>query len=228
MDTLDRVHIGIDLGQVKDPTAICVAKVEQVWRGRGRDVTDKYNRVRKEKVFETEYTAHFLERLPLGTSYPDVAKRIVEILKNPLLLKIQRQAYIDITGVGRPVFQMVEEACKDEKDTYNVILKPISFTSGKNYDREKGSLGKAYLVSRMQALLQEQLVHAPDTPEARATLEELRVYEIKVDDDGKDTYGAKTGKHDDLATCLGLACLEDPAMYTAGYFTAPYGSAWAR
>jgi hypothetical protein len=41
-------------------------------------------------------------------------------------------------------------------------------------------------------------------------MEELKVYEIKVSNDGKDTYGAIVGKHDDLATALGLACLEDP------------------
>ena len=40
---------------------------------------------------------------------------------------------------------------------------------------------------------------------------ELKDYQIKVDQDGADTYGAfKVGSHDDLATALGLAVLDDP------------------
>ena len=44
------------------------------------------------------------------------------------------------------------------------------------------------------------------TAEAEATRQELLDYEIRVSEDGHDSYGAfKTGKHDDLVTALGLA-----------------------
>ena len=67
-------------------------------------------------------------------------------------------------------------------------------------------LGKAYLVSRLQALLDADRLHLPQTPEATALVEELLDYEIRVDRNGHDRYGAfRVGTHDDLVTALGLA-----------------------
>jgi hypothetical protein len=72
-------------------------------------------------------------------------------------------------------------------------------------------MGKQFMVSRLQALAQTQRLHLPQTSEAEAVRKELRDYEIKVGDDGLDTYGAfRTGKHDDLVTALGLATQPPP------------------
>jgi hypothetical protein len=46
----------------------------------------------------------------------------------------------------------------------------------------------------------------PETAEARALASELIDYEIRVDENANDRYGAfKVGKHDDLVTAIGLA-----------------------
>lgn len=50
------------------------------------------------------------------------------------------------------------------------------------------TIGKAYLVSRLQALLQGGRVHLPQTTEARALAEELLDYEIRVSEDANDRY----------------------------------------
>ncbi len=84
-------------------------------------------------------------------------------------------------------------------------------------------LGKGYLVSRLQALLQTDRLKLPQTAEARQLARELLDYEIKVDQNANDHYGAfKTGAHDDLVTALGLATqldqsptltrIDDPAV----------------
>ncbi len=75
------------------------------------------------------------------------------------------------------------------------------------------SVGKAYLVSRLQALFQTGRVKLPaGHPEAAAMSRELMGYEIRVDADATDRYGAfKTGAHDDLVTALGLAVIGEPA-----------------
>src|SRR5207237_4236167 len=104
----------------------------------------------------------------------------------------------------------------------HIQVKPITFSFGEKYNKSTGVLAKAFLVSRLQSLLQAERVHGPDTAEMKATIEELRVYEIKVSDDGKDTYGAVIGKHDDLATALGLACLEDPYSERVSYSARVY------
>ena len=56
--------IGVDIGQKRDPTAICVAAPEN------RTV---------ERRSEMHFLIRHLERLPLGTPYPAVVARIGEI-----------------------------------------------------------------------------------------------------------------------------------------------------
>lgn len=196
MDALAPVSVGIDVGQLYDNSAVCVCEVERRSLENGRK--------------EVHYIVRHIERLALGTSYPDVAKRVADILANELLRQRKRCVLIDVTGVGRPVFEMLRLEARDRPETRDVMIKPITFAHGEHYNAETGRLGKAYLVSRLQALLQSSRVHAPNTAEVRAMLEELKVYEIKLDTNGKDEYGAfKVGTHDDLATSLGLACLEE-------------------
>src|SRR5438093_64252 len=47
-------------------------------------------------------------------------------------------------------------------------------------------LGKGWLVSRLQALLQTHRLHLPDTQEAKTLAQELLDYEIKVDENAND------------------------------------------
>jgi hypothetical protein len=222
VDTLNPpVSLGLDVGQISDPTAIVVAEVQYLPRGRTKRerhsntiYTNNGPRTLTQDVdvplLEPEYTVRHLQRLPLGTGYLDVARKVAEILVADPLRGRPRRVFVDVTGVGRPVYEMVVEEVYNRPGTDDVAISPITFTHGDRYDQSQGRLGKAYMVSRLQALLQRLAIHAPDTPEVRAMLEELRTYEIRIDQDGKDTYGAfKVGKHDDLATALGLACLED-------------------
>ena len=94
---------------------------------------------------------------------------------------------------------------------------PVFFNHGDRLTWEvsgnlvQGRLGKAFLVSRLQSLLQHGRLHLPKTPETELLAKELLDYEIRVDEDANDKYGAfKVGTHDDLVTALGLACLRDP------------------
>ena len=67
------------------------------------------------------------------------------------------------------------------------------------------------MVSRLQALLQTGRILLPKTSEADALARELLDYELRVDQDANERYGAfKVGSHDDLVTALGLAVQEPP------------------
>lgn len=215
------ICLGADIGQIRDNTAICVAEVSQINTGKMRyvgELTLGYHDARgnwvpptgTEQVMRSEYTIRHITRLPLGTSYPDVALHIADMLCKDIFQKRNVRVLMDITGVGFPVFQDLKKEATLRKEIQHIQLKPISFVHGEKYNRSKGTLGKAFLVSRLQSLLQGKRVHGPDIPEMKATIEELRVYEIKVSDEGKETFGGKIGKHDDLATAMALACLEDP------------------
>lgn len=201
------IIIGIDIGQRHDPTAVAVAEA--------------FRQERAGSGAEYAYTIRHFERLELGTPYPDVSKRVTEIVGNilsrprdPRYTSPQVTIAIDITGVGRPVCDILR---RDLKAAGHVVrISEVTFTHG---DRLKGrfgaseiSLGKAYLVSRLQALFQTQRIEmSRKNREAAAMRQELMDYEIKITEDANDKYGAfRVGSHDDLVTALGLAVMHDP------------------
>jgi len=193
------VIIGADIGQKHDPTAIAVAEVE--WRPLdGRPVD--------------HYIIRHLERLALGTPYPAVAERLTAVVANVRGVaqgatgsaagsNFSMSLYVDATGVGQPVVDLLAHV--------GTRVVPVYFTYGDRRLEQDGppryiSLGKAWLVSRLQDLLQTGRILLPNTSDAAALAKELMDYEIKVDQDANDKYGAfKVGTHDDLVTALGLA-----------------------
>jgi hypothetical protein len=185
------VILGVDVGQKRDPTAVAV--VEEDWR---------------QKV--CHHLVRYLERLPLGTPYPAVAERVGAITDAVHERTSSRPiVFVDATGVGQPVVDLLEERAS------RCRIVPCYFTHGDRRTEDADGtvkLGKAFLVSRLQTLLQAGRIHLPDTSEARALAEELLDFEIRVSEDALDRYGAfKVGTHDDLVTALGLAVQVQPS-----------------
>lgn len=187
----NRAVIGVDIGQKTDPTAIVVAEHQD----RGGTM---------------HYPIRLVERLPLGTGYPDVAARIEAVVHG--VEQRARQPFrapdafpvdliVDATGVGLAVVDMLRDRG----------LRPTAclLTAGdRRVERTDNtlSIGKAWLVSRLQVLLQSSRIHLPRTAEAAALAKELGDYEIRVNANANVQTGAfKTGAHDDLVTALGLA-----------------------
>jgi hypothetical protein len=208
------VIIGCDLGQKSDPTAIVVAETElrpaPPWQPPAGSLLAPVPRS------EIVYIIRYLSRLPLGTPYPNVASRIVDIVRGVRDRKpASISLYVDATGVGTPVVDILRVALAAEP----ITLIPATFTHGERFIRDGtgARVGKAFLVSRLQALLQTDRIKLPKTAEADTLARELMDYEIKVSEDAQDKYGAfKVGSHDDLVTALGLCVVDDPAAYYAG------------
>jgi len=199
---LEPVTLGVDVGQRRDPTALVVA--EQHGHGSA-----------------ASYSIRHVQRLPLGTPYPNVAEHIARLTaairerdaaeygtvygrgEGPRHMQIR----CDATGVGRPVIDLLQRIIGTDTPIVGVT---ITGTDHLHHTRhQEWSVGKAYLVSRMQALLQTRRLTLPDTPEAKELVQELLNYEIRVaPSTGMLTAGAFGSKHDDLATSLGLAVLE--------------------
>jgi len=208
--------IGVDIGQQHDPTAVCVAEVikssaQTGWAMPKGDRVVEPRDILPVTRAETSYTIRFLERLPLSTPYPQVAERLAEIANN---LKAMKPTSLllraDATGVGRPVVDLLRQ----HPGLRGVSIVAVSITSGDKWEPggREATLGKAYLVSRLQALLQTGRIRLPKTAEAQALAEELKNFEIRVSESGRDTYGAfKTGSHDDMVVALGLAVLQSPS-----------------
>ncbi len=191
------VTLGLDIGQRVDPTALAALEVGL------RPREDR-------KGTEAHYTARYLARLPLGTPYPQVAARVAEVATGIARRTGTRPIlYVDATGVGTPVLDALRAAQVPAR------IVGVFFTHGDRRVMDDASgevrLGKAWLVTRLQVLLQGGRLHLPRTAEAAALQQELLDYEIRIDTDANDKYGAfKVGSHDDLVTALGLACQVEP------------------
>ena len=186
------VVVGVDIGQKVDPTAIAVCERDYRTGARGRA--------------EEHYIGRHVERLPLGTSYPKVAAHVAGVVEALVRRGVARpRLIVDATGVGQPVVDLLRETLGGRARD----LIAATFTHGDRYTQDDtartASVGKAHLVSRLQALLQTERIKLPVTPETAILARELQDYEIKVDEDANDKYGAfRVGSHDDLVTALGL------------------------
>ena len=201
------VTVGVDIGQRRDPTAIAVVEQEE------------------RRDSEIHHMVRHLRRLPLGSPYPAVAERVAAVVRGVHAATSGEAPtlYVDATGVGTPIVDVLRAASVGDL----AQLVAVYFTHGDRRKVERGEvkLGKAWLVSRMQALLQSGLLHLPRTAEAETLGKELLDYEIRVTEDANDRYGAfRVGAHDDLVTALGLATQEDRGGGEAATsYVDPYG-----
>ena len=162
---------------------------------------------------EVHHIVRHLERLPIGTPFPEIARRAAEVSAG-----IEHRAgygpeiFVDATGLGQPMVDLLDEAMPRVR-----AISAVFFTHGdRRIETRSGlttevQLGKAHLVCRLQTLLQCQRLHLPRTPEAETLAQELLEYEIRVESDANEHYGAfRVGTHDELVTALGLAVQRDP------------------
>lgn len=145
----------------------------------------------------TIFQVGHLERLPLGTPYPAVVNHVGRLLAK---LPSGTELVIDLTGVGRPVFEMF---------VYSGIMPlGVVITPGVTETRDSFvcSVPKLTLVSRLQALLhQTRLKIQRDLAEAETLVRELQDFRVEFTASGNLTFNARSGKHDDLVLALAIA-----------------------
>ena len=138
-----------------------------------------------------------LERVPLGTPYPGIVARVGRLLGR---LPAGTELVIDLTGVGRPIFDMFTYA--------GISPLGVSITAGAAETRDGAvcSVPKLTLVSRLQALLHEgRLKIQKQLPEAETLVRELQDFRVEFTAAGHLTFNARSGKHDDLVLALAIA-----------------------
>jgi hypothetical protein len=105
---MNRFTIGLDLGQVSDPTALSTLD-ERLDLKTVQSPEEAMLGAKGKKIYSRSYHLRQLERPPLGTSYPEIVRWIQDIVNNPILAG-QTDLVVDATGVGRPVIQIMQEA----------------------------------------------------------------------------------------------------------------------
>jgi hypothetical protein len=161
--------------------------------------------------------------MPLGTTYPSVAERVVKITRTPQMAG-RCSLVVDATGVGRPVVDLLR------REGPGCTLMPVTITGGASESRGGGYYGvpKRDLVTGLQVLLQSGgLQIASGIPYGAALAAEMAEMRVKLTAAGNMQFGAwREGTHDDLVLAVALACWGARKMYPNG----PYGgeSYWRR
>lgn len=184
--------ISADLGQANDYTAISI--LERITTGEGV--------LGYRGEGEIAYHLRHLERPPRGTEYPEVVDRLIALFKSAQLKDAEKAVVIDLTGVGRPVFDMMRKA------GFYHSLNAISITGGGTVNFIDGhfNVPKRDLVTTLQVFLQNGTMKiAKGIKEADALIEELANFQVKITDSGRDVYGGRSGVHDDLVLSVAMA-----------------------
>jgi hypothetical protein len=218
--------VGVDLGQVQDYTAIAVVGLDERYLAACQARDEAYERLscarqdphldetdlriiereideEEDSMPEPVYELRHLERLPLGTRYPEVVGRIKALLSTSPLADECALA-VDATGVGVAVTDMLRNA--------GLHFDRVTITSGEKETREgsRWRVPKRDLISACQVLLQQRrLKIAASLPEAKTLTDELLNFRYKITQASNLTYESwREGAHDDLVLALSLAVWE--------------------
>jgi hypothetical protein len=192
--------IGLDLGQASDPTALAILKRVLLLDDGGQAVRDH----RDEPLYQ--FGCVYLERYPLGTSYPTIVAAVGRLVRDPRLQPDPRLA-IDATGVGRAVVDLFLH------ERMPAQLVPITITAGDTVRRERWNrsrstgywVPKAELVSAVQAGLQSRRLKVVPTLGLADTLrKELADFRSTISRSAHETFSARDGSHDDLVLSVAM------------------------
>jgi hypothetical protein len=192
-----RFCVGLDLGQANDPTAIAI--VEHHRTPLNDFAVDHDRKVTTQRV-EEFFDMRHLERLPLGTTYPDISGYVAGVMaRNPL--REGAQLVVDQTGCGRPVCDILRRT--------GLRFIAVTITGGDTETRvshDEWRVPKHLLITSLDAkLATKELRFSEKLKEAAAMKTELQDFRRSISATGFVTFNARSGAHDDLILATALA-----------------------
>lgn len=202
---MDWFFVGVDFGQSVDYTAIAV--LERVETAGDWDAgMFAYKKV-------VVHQLRYLQRIPLGTPYPEVVERVVQVTRWPELAGRCCLA-VDGTGVGRAVVDLLRKADP------GCTLMPMNITSGLQQTMEGGYHGvpKRDLIVGLQVLLQRGLLQiAAGLEYGPELVKEMSAMQVKITLTGHEKYEGggwrRDGMHDDLVLAVAMAYWNAQKVY---------------
>jgi hypothetical protein len=187
--------LGVDLGQSSDYTALAVVERAEM-TGDWDPVMVAWREVVRLRV-------RYLERVPLGTPYPDIVERVRQMTRSGELAG-RCHVVADATGVGRPVIDLLRRA------ELGCGLMPVVVTGGDREAQDGGyyRVPKRDLIVGLQVLLQQgNLQIASGLRHSETLAAEMAGMRVRTTHTGHEQYGAwREGQHDDLVFAVALAC----------------------
>lgn len=183
--------VGVSVGPSAQHTALAVIEQEVLCQG---SYGTKCGELR----------LRHLDRLPLGTSYPEIvgkAKKIIEGVEKQEG-DTMSDLVVDITGVGRGILSLMDD------EGFSPIV--VTITGGTGETEAKSDdwrIAKTELVSNLQLQYQmRKLKTAKGLDLANTFVEEMMNFKLKAPSLSTDDFEAwREGAHDDLVFAVALA-----------------------
>ena len=190
--------VGVDLGQSRDFTAIVVEMLSLVERT--YCTPDAWQNVQRRETIVLHKVKH-IERVPLGTSYPDVIELVRHRVTGLPAMPRPTQLVVDATGVGRPVLDLMRRA---DLDPFGVT---ITGGGGETVEKRDARVAKRLLANTVAVALDTGRLTFPAPGEHRDTLRrELSAFRVTVNANQNETFESWREKfHDDLVRAAALA-----------------------
>ena len=178
--------IGIDLGQVRDYTAlVLLQRIEPVDNPSGDGM-----------LVQPHYHLRQVKRFPRRTETPAVITYLENLMNRPTL-KGRVALIADASGMGGPIVQQMK---RHGLGTIPMIITGGAQANGYN-------VPKANLVMRLKLLLEQRRLKIPMTLKLlRELVEEFTNFKMGYTPSRHATYSAASGYHDDIIIALALAC----------------------
>jgi hypothetical protein len=147
-----------------------------------------------------------IKRYPLGTSYADIVRHMVEQAQRPELWADRPpRICVDKTGCGAAVLEMLRTALKPfpTLECWGIVI-----TAGKAVTRpgpREVHVAKVELAGAIRQVLEDGRLRVPPRLEfAEALKRELQDFTVRVTDAANETFSASGGGWDDLVIATAL------------------------
>jgi hypothetical protein len=189
--------IGVDLGKLSDFTAACVLE-------RSLSIGEKGWPERNSLGFRRcRFVCRAIKRYKLGTPYARIVEHVVAQCKRPDV-RAPIKVVIDGSGVGIGVEEMFRSALSGS----SIECHAISITAGRTWSivgSKRYNVAKLEIVGVVREALESGRIKVPSKLEFAKTLaRELQSFKRKITDSANETFGARSGSHDDLVLALVL------------------------
>lgn len=196
------ITVGASIRPQAQPSAVVVTQITWVY--------DRLTRARQDF-----FSVRFMELIAARTPYPDLAYRLKQIVDNLHLQLAQYKGrvilYADVTGLGQPVVSLIQARVDPLVPCY------VTANDRRTETDARVTVGKAWLVARLQTLFQGGRISLPRTAANKVLVEELLTYDLDPSPADNELAGSFTvGTQDPMLTALALACQGIPEAEQSG------------